>query len=476
MRLSALLEGIKTGGLSADPQICGVTCDSRQVEKGYLFVAISGGQQDGHRFAGEALKRGAAVILAEHPPETGETAVITSDTRAAYTKICANFFHHPEKDMRFLAVTGTNGKTSTTQFVKAMLDGLGVKAGLLGTVYNQIGSQIFPASFTTPEPYQLYSILAQMRNEGVQTVVMEVSSQAMDQRRADGLPFKVAGFTNLTQDHLDYHGTMENYREAKARLFELSEKKIFNLDDETGRMFYHRFGGMTYSIKDRRADLFADEIEMDVTGVSCRIQKRDETARIHLSTPGLFTVHNALLAAGILLEEGYSFRQVTEQLSKIPSVPGRAEVITRGLPFTVMLDYAHTPDALENILTTIKHYAKGRVVTLFGCGGDRDRSKRPKMAAAVAQYSDFIIVTSDNPRTEDPAAIIQDILPGLTGSNVPYAVVENRKEAIGYAIHHAQENDIILLAGKGHEDYQILKTGKIRFDEKEIVKEFLEQE
>ncbi|MBQ7090027.1 MAG: UDP-N-acetylmuramoyl-L-alanyl-D-glutamate--2,6-diaminopimelate ligase, partial [Clostridia bacterium] len=373
-----------------------------------------------------------------------------------------------------LAVTGTNGKTSTTQFVKSILDGLGIKAGLLGTVYNQIGAETFPAAFTTPEPYQLFSLLRKMRDAGVETVVLEVSSQAMDQRRVDSLPFSVAGFTNLTQDHLDYHKTMENYKEAKARLFTLSEKAVLNLDDATGREWAERFGGLTYSAKEQ-ADLTASSIQMDVAGVQYRLAYGDQSAEIRVSTPGLFTVSNTLCAAGVLLQAGFTFEQVVSGLNKIPKVPGRAEIITEGYPFAVMLDYAHTPDALENILQTIRTYAKGRVVTLFGCGGDRDRTKRPKMAQSAAKYSDALIVTSDNPRTEDPAAIIREILVGLEGCTVPYTVIENRREAIGYAIKNAQKGDLILLAGKGHEDYQIIGTTKYHFDEKEIVKEFLEQ-
>jgi len=313
-----------------------------------------------------------------------------------------------------------------------------------------------------------------MRDAGVETVVLEVSSQAMDQRRVDSLPFSVAGFTNLTQDHLDYHKTMENYKEAKARLFTMSEKAVLNLDDATGKEWAERFGGLTYSAKEA-ADLTASEIRMDVAGVQYRLAYGKKTAEIRVSTPGMFTVSNTLCAAGVLLQAGFTFEQVAAGLNSIPKVPGRAEIITEGQPFSVMLDYAHTPDALENILSTIRTYAKGRVVTLFGCGGDRDRTKRPKMAQSAARFSDLLIVTSDNPRTEDPAAIIREILVGLEDCTVPYTVIENRKEAIGYAIKNAQKDDLILLAGKGHEDYQIIGKTKYHFDEKEIVKEFLEQ-
>ncbi len=474
MLLSEALKGIEPINVWEDREITGITCDSREAKEGMLFAAIPGEQVDGHAYAAKAVEQGAAVVLAERPIGTSAQEILVPSTRAAFQTLCANYFGNPERDMKFLAVTGTNGKTSTTQFVKSILDGLGVKAGLLGTVYNQIGAETFPAAFTTPEPYQLFSLLRRMRDAGVETVVLEVSSQAMDQRRVDSLPFAVAGFTNLTQDHLDYHKTMENYKEAKARLFTMAEKGVLNLDDATGKEWAERFGGLTYSAQGD-ADLTASEIRMDVSGVQYRLSYGAESAEIRVSTPGLFTVSNTLCAAGVLLQAGYSFEQVTNGLNQIPKVPGRAEIITEGYPFSVMLDYAHTPDALENILSTIRTYAKGRVITLFGCGGDRDRTKRPKMAQAAAQYSDALIVTSDNPRTEDPAAIIREILVGLEGSTVPYTVIENRKEAIGYAIRNAQKDDLILLAGKGHEDYQIIGTTKNHFDEKEIVKEFLEQ-
>ncbi len=474
MRLSTLLKGIETQNGWTDCEIEGITCDSRNAAFGTLFAAIPGEQVDGHDYAQKAVAQGASVVLAEKPIGTDAQEILVPSTRAAFQVLCANFFGHPERELKFLAVTGTNGKTSATQFIKSILDGLGEKAGLLGTVYNQIGSETFPAAFTTPEPYQLFSILRKMKDAGVQTVVMEVSSQAMDQRRVDSLPFAVAGFTNLTQDHLDYHKTMENYKEAKARLFTMSEKSVLNLDDATGREWADRFGGLTYSAQGA-ADLEASEIQIDVTGVQYQLSYGEKTALIRVSTPGMFTVSNTLCAAGVLLQAGYSFEQIAEGLNQIPKVSGRAEIITEGQPFAVMLDYAHTPDALENILSTIRTYAKGRVVTLFGCGGDRDRTKRPKMARAAAKYSDYLIVTSDNPRTEDPAAIIREIVVGLEGSTVPYTVIENRKEAIGYAIRTAQKDDLILLAGKGHEDYQIIGKTKYHFDEKEIVKEFLEQ-
>ena len=474
MRLSQLLDGVQIEGVLIDREIQGIAFDSRKVEEGYLFCAIRGETVDGHQYTRSAVEKGACVIVAERSTDHGAQEILVPNSRMAFSQICANYFGHPEKEMTFLGVTGTNGKTSTSQFVKSILDGLGIKAGLIGTVCNQIGSETFPAAFTTPEPYQLMELLRKMADAGVQAVVMEVSSQAMDQRRADCLPFHVAGFTNLTQDHLDYHKTMENYKAAKERLFEMAPKGVFNLDDPVGAEWAKTYEGLSYSAKGK-ADLFATAISLDVSGVSYTLCYGEKSAPVKVSTSGLFTVHNTLCAAGILLAAGFAFEEVVSGLNRIPKVAGRAEVITEGLPYAVMLDYAHTPDALENILTTVRTYAKGRIVTLFGCGGDRDKTKRPLMAEVVAKHSDFAIVTSDNPRTEDPSAIIADILVGLKGTEMPYVVIENRKEAIGYAIAHAEPDDVILLAGKGHEDYQILGTQKVHFDEKEIVKEFIEQ-
>lgn len=474
MLLSELLAGVKTVNTWSDREIRGIAFDSRKVEKDFLFCAIPGETVDGHHYIASSVLKGATAVLAERHTDHGVEEVLVENCRMAFQQVCANYFRHPENEMKFLAVTGTNGKTSTTQFIKSILDGLGVKAGLIGTVCNQIGQETFPAAFTTPEPYQLMELLRRMADAGVETVVMEVSSQAMDQKRVDSLPFEVAGFTNLTQDHLDYHKTMDNYKAAKARLFELSGRPVLNLDDATGKELAEKYGGLTYSAEGA-ADLTATDIAVDVSGVAYTLHYEGKSIPVRVSTPGLFTVHNTLCAAGVLLAAGYSFEEIGKGLNQIPKVAGRAEVITEGQPFTVMLDYAHTPDALENILTTLRTFAKGRIVTLFGCGGDRDKTKRPKMAEVVAKYSDFAIVTSDNPRTEDPGAIIRDILVGLEQTDMPYAVIKNRKEAIGYAIETAREGDLILLAGKGHEDYQIIGTTKNHFDEKEIVKEFLEQ-
>ncbi|MBR5782675.1 MAG: UDP-N-acetylmuramoyl-L-alanyl-D-glutamate--2,6-diaminopimelate ligase, partial [Clostridia bacterium] len=386
--------------------------------------------------------------------------------------------HHPEKDMKFIGVTGTNGKTSTTFFIKELLDALGKKTGLLGTVRNMIGDKILPSGFTTPEPSQLFDIFSQMRENGVEYVIMEISSHALAQKRVEGLTFEVGIFTNLTQDHLDYHRTMEAYKEAKKQLFAQSKIGVFNIDDATGAEFAAECcegeRRVTYSAESNGADIVARDIALHADGVSFMLLTQGHLCRAKVSTPGKFTVYNVTAAVSALCALGLSFSEITSHLSVIKNVEGRAQIVPTGKDFTVMLDYAHTPDALANILCTIRGYAPGRVVTLFGCGGDRDKTKRPLMGQMAAKYSDFVIVTSDNPRSEVPSDIIADILPGVENSGKCYEVIENRREAIEYALRHARKDDIILLAGKGHEKYQILSDGTIEFDEEKIVKEILE--
>lgn len=480
MKLQEIMQGIKTqsdwsaiGGLEIS-QLC---FDSRKVTPDTLFFCITGETTDGHLYAGKAAEAGAVAIVAEHLTDAALPHILVDNSREALFYACANFFSHPEKELKLIGVTGTNGKTSTTFFIKELLDAMNIQSGLLGTVKNMIGQQVLPSGFTTPEPLQLFEIFAQMRDAGVEYVVMEISSHALSQNRVAGLTFEVGVFTNLTQDHLDFHKTMEAYKEAKFKLFAQSKHCVFNVDDETGAEFAERCcegeHNVTYSARKNDADFVARDIALHSDGVSFFLVTNGNLCRAEVSTPGKFTVYNTTAAVAALYSAGLPFGEITSHLDALQNVDGRAQIIPTGKDFTVMLDYAHTPDALENILRTVRSYAKGRVVTLFGCGGDRDRSKRPLMGAMAAKFSDFVIVTSDNPRSEDPAAIIAEILPGVEESGTPFTVIENRKEAIGYAIAEAKKDDIILLAGKGHEKYQILSTGKIDFDEEQIVKAFL---
>lgn len=474
MKLSQVLKGIKVLNDYSDVEIQDVTQDSRLVKKGSLFVCIKGAAFDGHNFAGEMLENGAAAVVTER--DLGlEHQVIVENTREIFSFICANFFNNPADKLKLIGLTGTNGKTTTTFLIKQILENVGKKVGLIGTVQNMIGDEAYPAKYTTPDPYELQKLFAKMVKAGCEYCVMEVSSQALAQGRVNGLRFKLGAFTNLTQDHLDYHKTWENYFNSKRLLFENCDIAVTNADDENGLKIIEGLEFekvITYSINRNDATYVAKNVNFKPNGVDYEIVG-DTIGRCNCPIPGRFSVYNSLCAASCALALGVSFENVLMAISKSQGVKGRIEVVPCDRDFTIIIDYAHSPDGLENIITALKEIAKGRVVTLFGCGGDRDKTKRPKMGKIAAELSDFCVVTSDNPRSENPSAIIEDILEGMKGVKTPYKVVENRKEAIAYAINHAKKDDIILLAGKGHETYQILPTGTIHFDEREVVAEIL---
>lgn len=475
MKLNDLLRdtGIVVETMNGDKEITAITCDSRRIEEGCLFVCIVGTAIDGHRFAAQAEADGAAAVVVQRDMGL-RTQLMATHTRSAWAQICANWFGRPAQRLRMVGVTGTNGKTTTTTLMKSMLEHAGHKVGLVGTIHNMIGSRILPAEHTTPDPYDLQSMLALMVMEGCDYCVMEVSSHALDQQRVSGCYFEVGLFTNLTQDHLDYHGTMDNYMAAKKRLFSMCRTGIVNKDDAwSDRMMEGAACALTtYGIAGA-ADVTATNIAHQADGVEFDLMQAEHTARVALHIPGQFSVYNGLAAAAGCLALGLSFDQVVAALGAAEGVKGRAEVVPTGRDFTVIIDYAHTPDGLDNICSTLKECAGGRLVTLFGCGGDRDKTKRPQMGAIAAKWSDFLVVTSDNPRSEEPGAIIGDILAGLTDTDTPYTVVENRVEAIHWAIANAQPGDTLLLAGKGHETYQILSEGVIHLDEREVVAEAL---
>ena len=472
MKLSELLAGVCP--VENDRDIAGITCDSRRVEKDWAFVCISGNAVDGHDYAEKAVQAGAAVVIAQREVP-GVAALVLPNTRVAWARMCANWFGNPAQKLRLIGVTGTNGKTSTTYLLKAILEACGHKVGLIGTIQNMIGERILPAGHTTPDPYDLQSMLALMAAEGCAYAVMEASSHALDQDRVEGLTFEAGIFTNLTQDHLDYHKTMENYLAAKKRLFTMCRVGIVNADDPWTPQLTAGLDcrWVRYSVGDDTADFTARNIRQRPDGVSFELVGTGAIGRVQLATPGLFSVYNALGAATCALTLGMPLDRVLEALGTVGGVKGRAEIVPTGRDFTVVIDYAHTPDGFENICKTLADCKHGRLVTVFGCGGDRDKTKRPKMGAIAAALSDYLVVTSDNPRSEQPAAIIEDIVAGLRDSQTPYTIVENRVEAIHWAIAHAQPGDTILLAGKGHETYQILATGIIHLDEREVVAEAL---
>lgn len=470
-----LRELLKTE-IFGDLDILGITDDSRKVQQGYAFVCIDGAAMDGHRFAQDAVTNGAAVVLCQRDLALNNQ-IILKDTRAAYAEMCAAWFHHPSKRLKILGVTGTNGKTSVSYMSKAILEEAGHTVGLIGTIQNMIGDEAVPAKNTTPGPYQLNALFADMLKKGCDYAVMEVSSHALDQKRVHGVQFEAAMFTNLTQDHLDYHKTMENYMLAKKRLFSMARIAIMNYDDPWRPKITENLPCpvKTYSAVGDDASYTAKNTVYSPTGVEFEFVGYSVIGRMKLHTGGRFTVYNAMCAATCAVELGISVQTVCRALDKLHGIKGRAEVVPTGRNFTVIIDYAHTPDGLENILSTFKECKKNRLVVLFGCGGDRDRTKRPLMAKVCAALADFLIVTSDNPRTEDPQKIIDDILEGLAGTKAKYVTIPNRVEAIHYAIAHARKDDIIVLAGKGHETYQILADKTIHLDERDVVNEALER-
>lgn len=455
-------------------EISSLTDDSRKVENGTAFVCICGPVSDGHNYAKDAAQKGAAVIVCEK--DLGiENQIIVQDTKTVYADMCAKWFGSPAKDLKLIGVTGTNGKTSTTYMLKCIIEAAGHKTGLIGTIQNLVGDEVLPAKNTTPGIYELNELFAKMKKAGCEYVLMEVSSHALDQGRVCGLTFDVAIFTNLTQDHLDYHKTMDNYLEAKKKLFTMCKTAVVNMDDP---YFEKLVDGLncnvvTYSAQSDNSTYTAKNVRYRADGLEYELVGFNTISRMKLKTGGKFTVYNSLCAAISAIELGFDVNQISNALFELEGVKGRAEVVPTGRDFTIIIDYAHTPDGLKNILCAFKDCKKGRLVSLFGCGGDRDATKRPIMGEIATVYSDYVIVTSDNPRSEEPSKIIDDILEGMKNTKTPYKVIENRIEAIEFAIQNARKDDIIVLAGKGHETYQILKTGTIHLDEREVVAEAL---
>ena len=474
MRLYELLENNAETKLG-DIEISSVTDDTRKVEKDSLFICIRGAKFDGHTAAAEMLEKGAAAVVCEHDLGLGDRQIITENSRRLYGKICAAWFGHPERKIKMIGVTGTNGKTTITNVIKHILMSTGHKTGLIGTIQNEIGDEVIHTNNTTPMTFEFMSLLSRMVAEGCEYVVMEVSSFGLVQNRIGSSWFGIALFTNLTQDHLDYHKDMEDYYQAKKMLFDICDTAICNIDDDYGRRLYGEIGcdKLTYSVHEN-ASFYADGIKIRSTGSSFWFCCDGKSHFVKTKIPGMFNVSNLTAAMGACLKAGIPLDHIISAVSEYSGVKGRCEVIPTGRDFTVICDYAHTPDAVENILRSVKEYTENRLICLFGCGGDRDAAKRPKMAKAAAKYADRLIVTSDNPRNEEPAEIIRQILTGLEDTSVPYDVVENRREAIYFALKNAEKGDIIVLAGKGHEDYQVLAGGeKIHFDEREVVAEGL---
>lgn len=472
MLLKELITDISTS--LGETEIKGITADSREVQEGYAYICIVGTVSDGHNFALSAKEKGAAVIIAERDTSSG-IDVIVPDTHAAYAIMSANWFNNPASKLKLIGVTGTNGKTSVTYMLKNILEAAGEKVGLIGTIQNMIGDEVIKTERTTPNCYELNALFAKMVEKGCTAAVMEVSSHALDQKRVYGIEFEVGIFTNLTQDHLDYHITMENYLEAKKKLFSMCKTAVINSDDEWAEKLCDGLKCRVVTVSaTKEASYCAKNIEYRADGVNFLLSG-ENTIALSMSTGGRFTVYNAMSAAVSALCFGISAETVKNALCGSDGIKGRAEVVKNPFDFTVIIDYAHTPDGIKNILNTFSELKKGRLIILFGCGGDRDRTKRPIMGEIAAEIADYVVVTSDNPRTENPSKIIEDILVGVKKHNTPYTVIENRIEAIHFAIKEAKKDDIIVLAGKGHETYQILADRTIHLDEREIVAQALKE-
>ena len=477
MKLFELLQGMEVLEIHADLQtdVTAVISDSRKVIPGSLFVAVSGFASDGNRFIPMAMEKGASVVVTAKKPELDVPYVLVASDRLALALLGTNFFGRPAESMTMIGVTGTNGKTSTTWLLKQVLKEVkGAKVGLVGTMENHIGDLVVPTERTTPESIELQELFAQMRDAGCTYMVMEVSSHALELDRVGGITFDVAAFTNLTEDHLDFHKTMEAYCDAKAILFRRCRRAVVNGDDPwVTRILAGCTAPVITATVGGDGSLRAEDVQLRADGVTFTAVCGEERVPICVGIPGNFTVRNVLGVLGIALQLGISLEEAAAALAKVEGVKGRVEVVpTPGKDYTILIDYAHTPDGLENVLSSVRGFCKGRLIAVFGCGGDRDPIKRPIMGKIGVDIADLAIITSDNPRTEAPDAIIRDIVAGV-GEAKNYEVVENRREAIKYAMDIAKKDDIIVLAGKGHETYQEIMGVKHHLDEREIVAAYL---
>ena len=480
MKLEQLMEGVPYTLVQGSPEteINDIIYDSRKAAPGLLFVCIVGTQRDSHEFAADCAAKGVSALVIQHDIDLtavpGVTVVKVESSRYAMALMSANLFGNPSRKMTMIGVTGTKGKTTTTHMIKSVLEAASRKVGMIGTNGIYYMGRHKDTANTTPESYELQKTFREFLDAGCDTALMEVSSQGLMMDRVAGVHYDVGVFTNLTQDHLDFHKTMEEYRKAKALLFSISKKGVINLDDAAAEKMLAdaKCPCMTFSCGKPEADLEATDLQLHADGVEFTAQYQGEKADVKLPIPGHFSVENALTALGIVLQLGMPLADAAKSMATATGVKGRVEVVPTDTDYTVLIDYAHSPDGVENVLKAVRGFAKGRVVALFGCGGDRDRTKRPKMGKIAADLADFCVVTSDNPRTEEPKAIIDDILEGMKDSDTPMQVIVDRPEAIHWALAHAQKDDIIVLMGKGHETYQEVNHVKHHMDEREIVADF----
>lgn len=475
MKASELFEDSR--GLE-NVQISGIFSDSRKIIPGGVFVCLKGEKSDGHNYAKEAEKKGASVIVASEKISAGVPVVYVDDTDETLAKLSEKFFGFPSKRLKLVGVTGTNGKTTVTYLVKSILEAAGKKVGIIGTNKCFIGERELDFSScmpTTPSALELAQIFKEMADSGCEYVVMEVSSHALALKRVFGLRFEVGVFTNLTRDHLDFHKTMEEYLAAKAKLFDISKKGVVNSDSAAGLKIISMCRCPVISVGIHDADILASAISLGEDFVEFTVSESGEKHNLHLNIPGKFSVYNALCAAGAARALGISYESITAGLASAGNVKGRVELVPTDTPYRVFIDYAHSPDGLSNILHTARGFTRGRVIVLFGCGGDRDRTKRAVMGEIAGNLADFSIITSDNPRTENPIDIIEEIKCGIDRTNGEYIIIVNRREAIEYALKTAGERDTVLLCGKGQETYQIIGDKKLHFDEREVIREILDK-
>ncbi|MCI6928660.1 MAG: UDP-N-acetylmuramoyl-L-alanyl-D-glutamate--2,6-diaminopimelate ligase [Ruminococcus sp.] len=473
MRLQELLDGIEIkNGYTLNPEIANVTDDSRKVRNSSAFVCIKGNKNDGHDYARRAVERGAAVVICERDMGI-KNSIIVNDTREAYALMCANYYGNCHRKLKMIGVTGTNGKTTTVFIIKKILEENGYKVGVVGTVEVAIGNEKYPAEYTTPDPSVLHRYLYMMKMAGCDVCIMEASSQALVQKRLYGINFDIGVYTNLSREHLDYHKTMESYAEAKAILMQSSDICVINADDEYAPFMKKnaRNKTVTYAI-DTDADVMAEKVRLHHDGVEYNLTSKSGSYDIVYNVIGKFSVYNSLAALTVGMVMNVSMKRAVKAVADMKTVRGRIEKIKNDRKINILIDFAHTPDSLENVLKTVREVYDKRLITVFGCGGDRDKTKRPIMGKIACKYSDKVFVTSDNPRTENPDSIINDIVSGLDKNS--YVRITDRTQAIREALVEAKPGDTVLIAGKGHEKYQIFGTEKIHYDEREIVKQILD--
>jgi UDP-N-acetylmuramoyl-L-alanyl-D-glutamate--2,6-diaminopimelate ligase len=489
MTFQQVLDGAEVLAQSGDPGVSGVEYDSRRVKPGCVFVAMRGETSDGNRFIDQAIQAGAVAVVtdsAAEKPRPGVAWAVVLQGRRALARVSANFYKKPAERIAVTGITGTNGKSTTAFLLEAILTAAGRKSALIGTIEYHVAGRALPAPHTTPEALELNRILSEALGHGAADVVMEVSSHALAQERVFGVPFDVAVFTNLTRDHLDYHNTMEEYFAAKRLLFEgcgtdAPRAVVTNVDDEYGAKladFSRKRSSVVLKYGWERGDLHAEKVEITTRGTRFDLVTPEGKIAVFSALIGRVNVYNILAAAGAGYARGCAAQAIAAGIDKLACVPGRFERVDCGQPFTVVVDYAHTDDALRTLTALGRELAsdagvKGRVLTVFGCGGDRDRKKRPLMGEAAGRGSDFVVLTSDNPRSEDPVAIINDALVGLQKSGVKYSVEADRRKAIALAIREARPGDIVLVAGKGHEKVQVTREGAAPFDDLEVAREAL---